>query len=65
MSFILTDNLQFYGLEMSLSSILMSGLFSSNNRMMIFLKQDKISYHSKDVKNHTFMTSIWKGDGGS
>ena len=39
--FTLTDDLQFYGLEMSLSNILMIGLFHSNNRMVIFSKPEK------------------------
>ena len=63
MSFTLTENPQFYGLEKSLSNILMIYLFRSNNRMVIFLKQKKKSYHSKHVRDHTFTTSLWKGDG--
>ena len=46
-----------------ISNTLMIGLFRSNNRMVIFfLKQKKNSYHSKHVRDHTFMTSIWKVD---
>ena len=39
--FTLTDDLQFYGLEVSLSNILMIGLFCSNNRIVIFSKTEK------------------------
>ena len=39
--FTLTDDLQFYGLEVSLSNILMNGLFRSNNRIVIFSKTEK------------------------
>ena len=39
--FTLTDDLQFYGLEVSLSNILMIGLFRSNNRIVIFSKTEK------------------------
>ena len=52
MSFTLTDDPQFYSLEMALSNILMIGLFRSNN---------KIS--RKHVRDHTIMTSTWKPDG--
>ena len=37
----LTDGPQFYGLEMSLSNILMISLFCANNRMVIFSKIEK------------------------
>ena len=62
MPFTLTDDPQFYGLEMSLSNILMIGLFRSNSRMVIFSKTEKKSYHSKHVRDNTFMISTWKGD---
>ena len=39
--FTLTDDPQFYGLEVSLNNILMVGLFRSNNRMVIFSKTEK------------------------
>ena len=38
MSFTLTDDPQFYGLEMSLSNILMIDLFRSNSGMVFFSK---------------------------
>ena len=38
----LTDNAQFYGLEVFLNNILMVVLFRSNNRMVIFPKTKKI-----------------------
>ena len=60
MSFTLTDDPQFYGLETLLNSIWMTGLFRSNNRMVIFSKTEKSSYYSKLVRDHTFRTSIWK-----
>ena len=61
--FTLTDDPEVLGLEVFLSNTLMIGLFRSNNRMVIFfLKQKKNSYHSKHVRDHTFMTSIWKVD---
>ena len=47
---------------MSLSNVLVIGLFRSNSRMVIFSKTEKNSYHSKHVRDHTFMTSIWKVD---
>ena len=68
MPFTLTDDPQFYGLEMSLSNILMIGLLRSNNRMVIFSKTEKNLYHGKHVRDHTFITFTWKGDvlmGGS
>ena len=49
MPFIFTDDPHFYVLEMSLSNILMIGLFRSNNRMVIFSKTEKRSYHSKQL----------------
>ena len=39
--FSLTDDPQFYGLEMSLNNILIFGLFHSNNRMVIFSRTGK------------------------
>ena len=56
MSFTLTDDPQFYGVDMSLSNIPMIGLFRSNNRMVIFSKTEKNPYHSKHVRDNTFMT---------
>ena len=41
MPFTLTDDPQFYDLEMSISNILMIGSFCSNNRMIIFPKTKK------------------------
>ena len=41
MPFTLTDYPQFYGLEMSLSKIMMIGLFRLNNRMVVFSKTEK------------------------
>ena len=63
MLFTLTGDPQFYGLEVSLSNILMFGLFYSNNRMVIFCKTETNSYHSKYVRDHTLMTFTWKGVG--
>ena len=40
----------------------MIGLFHLNNRMEIFPETEKTSYHSKHARDHTFMTSPWKGD---
>ena len=58
MPFSLTDDPQFHGLEMSLSNVLMIGLFPSNNRVAIFSKTEKKnSYHSNHVRNHT---STWR-----
>ena len=57
--FTLTDDPQFYGLEISLSNILMIGLFLSSNRMIVFSNTEKNSYHSKHVRDHTFITSTW------
>ena len=45
---------------MSLRNILIIGLFHSNNRMVIFLKQKK-SYYSKHVRVHTFKTPHRRG----
>ena len=42
MPFTLTDNPHLYGLEMSLSNILMIGLFRSNNKMVIFSKTENL-----------------------
>ena len=61
MPFTLTDGPHLCAIEMSLSNILMIDLFHSNNRMVIFSKTENL-YHSKHVRNHTFMTS--KGKGG-
>ena len=41
MPFNLTDDPQLDGLEMSLSNILMIGLFFSNNRMIFFSETEK------------------------
>ena len=62
MSFTLSGDSRFYGLEISLTNILMIGLCRSNNRMVIFSKTEN-SYHSKHVKAHTFMMSTWNEDG--
>ena len=59
----LTDDPRLYGLEMPLSNICMIGLLCSNIRMVFFFKTEN-SYHSKLLRDHTFMTSTWKGDGG-
>ena len=60
MPFTLTDDPQFYGSEVSLSNILMIDLFSSDTRMVIISKTEKKSYHSKYVKDYTFMASTWE-----
>ena len=66
MPFTLTEDSQFYGLEVSLSNILMIGLFRSNfrssNRMLIFSKTKQ--YHRKHVRDRTFITFRWKGGWG-
>ena len=41
----MTDDPQFYVLEVSLNNILMVELFSSNNRMVIFSKTEKKPYY--------------------
>ena len=41
MSFTVTDDPQFSGLEVFLRNILMIGLFRSNNRIVIFSKTEK------------------------
>ena len=41
MPFTLSGNPQFYGLEMSLSNILMIGSFHSNSRIVVFSKTGK------------------------
>ena len=46
MPFILTDDPDLCGLEMSLKNVLMIGLFRSNNRMEFLSKTDNSS-HSK------------------
>ena len=63
MLFTLTDDLQFYSLQVSFSNILMIGLFRSNNRMLLFPKTEK-TYHSKHVRDHIFVISTWKRGGG-
>ena len=45
--FTLSDDPQFFGLEVPLSNILMIGLFRSNNKMLIFFKTEK--KYSKNV----------------
>ena len=57
-----TDDPHLYGLEISLSNFLVIGLFCSNN-MMVFFSKTKNLYHSKHVRDHTFITSTWKRDG--
>ena len=63
MPFTLSGDPQFYGLEMSLSNILMIGLFHSNTGYWFFLKQKKKSYHSNHVRDHTYMAATYKGNG--
>ena len=66
--FSLTDDSQFFGLEVSLSNILMTDLFCSNSRMVIFSKTEKNSYHSKHIKGlYIYDVQIevgWVGRGG-
>ena len=64
MPFTLTEDVQFYGLKMSLGNILMIILFRTNNKVVFFLKQKKSLYQGKYLTDHTFMTSTLKGDGG-
>ena len=49
MLFTLSNDPHLYGLEMLLSNILMTGLFCSNIRMVIFSKTAN-SYHMKHVR---------------
>ena len=51
MPFILIDDPQFFGIEVSLNNVLMTGLIIS------FSKTDKKSCHSKHLKDHTFTVS--------
>ena len=69
MPFTLIDNPQFYCLEMSLSNILMIGLFRSNNRMIIFSKIEKEFIWQQTCKGpyiYTFMfhmEGVWPRGG--
>ena len=54
--FTLTDDPEFYGLELSLNNILMVGLFRSNNRMVIFSKTEK----SHITTNTKGTTHLWR-----
>ena len=63
MSFTSTEDRQLYGLEVSFSNILTIGTFCSKNRKVIFCKTEKKIISHKLVRNHTFMTSKWKGVG--
>ena len=69
MPFTLIDNPQFYCLEMSLSNILMIGLFRSNNRMVIFSKIEKEFIWQQTCKGpyiYTFMfhmEGVWPHGG--
>ena len=69
MPFTLIDNPQFYCLEMSLSNILMIGLFRSNNRMVIFSKIEKEFIWQQTCKGpyiYTFMfhmEGVWPRGG--
>ena len=49
MPFTLTDNPQLYELEMSLSNILMTRLFCSNKRMVIFSQTDSRTFTRLDI----------------
>ena len=56
---------QFYGLEVSLSNILMIGLFRLNNRMVIFTKTEKKSI-SQQTRNGPYIHDVhmevgWEG----
>ena len=63
--FTLTDDPQFYGLRVSLSNVLMIGLFHSNNRMVIFSKTEK-KFISKQTRKGPYiydahMEEGWEG----
>ena len=49
MLFTLTEDPQFHGLEMSLSNILMIGLFHLNNRMVIFSETENNIHIKADM----------------
>ena len=60
--FTLTDDPQFYGLEVSLNYILMVGLFRSN-RMVIFSKTEKKSFFLFSNKRSIVHFYRWRGLG--
>ena len=63
MPFTLTNNLQSYGLEMSLYNILMIGLFRSNSRMVIFSKIEK-KIASQKTRKEPYMYDDVHMEGG-
>ena len=64
MPFTLTDYPQFYGLEMSLSKIMMIGLFRLNNRMVVFSKTEK-KFISQQTRKGSYIYNVHtEGDGG-
>ena len=63
MPFTLTDDLQFYGIEMSLSNILMIGLFRLNNRMIIFSKREKFISQQTLKVPYIYYVHMEKGRG--
>ena len=56
MSFTLIDDPQFYGLEVTLSNILMNSFF-------LFKQQDSVFSNSYHISDHTIMTFTFKGGG--
>ena len=66
MSFALTDDSKFYSLEITLSNILMNGLFRSNSRMVIFSKTEK-KIISQQTRKGSYIYDVYmeRGWGGS
>ena len=60
--FTLCDDPQFYGLDMSLSNILMIGLFRLNKRMVIFKKNRK-KFISQQTRKGPYIYDIRIGSG--
>ena len=64
--FTLTDDPQFYGLEVSLNNILMVDLFRSNNRMIIFSKTEKnyiifLCLNKRCIVHFCRWRGLWRG----
>ena len=62
MPFTLTDDPQFYGLEMSLRNTLIIGLFHSNNRMVNFSKTEK-KFTSQKTCEGMYIYDVHMGGG--
>ena len=63
-AFTLTNHPQFHDLEMSLSNVLMIGLFCSSIRMKIFSKTEKKIISQRTCKGSYIYNPTWKGDVG-